>query len=185
VSVANAVSLLGQQVGLATNARDTADRLRAKKKGSLQFETRSAAREEVEEQGDNDRLKPLQVPTRRGVEQFERIREMLARVELTDGLDFPRFVLEVMPRLPRDATVIAILGDVTIEAAVSLSTLLRQGFAVSVILIGFDPEKIEKAYGNLLSQGLRDLRHLPSERELADLLSQSMHRGNPYSMIMD
>ena len=95
------------------------------------------------------------------VEQFERIREMLARVELTDGLDFPRFVLEVMPRLPRDATVIAILGDVTIETAVSLSNLLRQGFAVSVILIGFDPEKIEKAYGHLLSQGLRDLRHLP------------------------
>src|SRR5205823_4288753 len=99
VSLANAVSLLGQQVGLATNARDAADRLRAKKKGPLQFETRSAARNEVEEIGDNDRLKPLQVPTRRGVEQFERIREMLARVELSDGLDFPRFVLEVMPRL--------------------------------------------------------------------------------------
>jgi uncharacterized repeat protein (TIGR01451 family) len=185
VSIANAVSVLGQQVGLATNARDAADRLRVKKKGSLQFETRSAARNEVEEIGDNDRLKPLQVPTRRGVEQFERIREMLARVELSDGLAFPQFVLEIMPRLPRDATVIAILGEVTVEVAVSLSNLLRQGFAVSVVLITLDHEKIEKAYGYLLSQGLRDLRHLPSERELADLLSQSMHRGNPYSMIME
>ncbi len=185
VSLANAVSRLGQQVGLATNARDAADRLRVKKKGSLQFETRSAARGEVEEIGDNDRLKPLQVPTRRGVEQFHQIREMLARVELSDGLAFPQFVLEIMPRLPRDATVIAILGDANIEVAVALNTLLRQGFAVSVVMITLEPGKFEKAYGQLLSQGLRDLRHLPSERELSDLCSQSMHRGNPYSMIME
>src|SRR5262249_47359322 len=84
VSLANAVSVLGQQVGFATNARDAADRIRLKRKGSLAFQTRGAARAEVEEIADNDRLKPLQVETRRGADQFWRIREMLARIELTD-----------------------------------------------------------------------------------------------------
>jgi uncharacterized repeat protein (TIGR01451 family) len=185
VSLANAVAALGQQVGLATNARDAADRLRLKKKGSLAFQTRTDMRSEVEEIAESDRLKPQQVPTRRGSEQFERIREMLARVELSDGLSFAQFVLEIMARLPRDATVIAILGDVTVETAVSLSNLLRQGFAVSVVLIMLDPEKFELAYGRLLAEGIRDVRHLKDERELAELCSRSMQRGNPYSMIME
>jgi uncharacterized protein (DUF58 family) len=185
VSLANAVAALGQQVGLATNAHDAADRLRRKRKGSLAFQTRDAARTDVEESADNDRLKPQQVPTRRGSDQFERIREMLARVELTDGLSFAQFVLEVMPRLPRDATVLAILGDVTVEVAVTLNNLLRQGFAVSVVLIMMDPEKFEQSYGRLLAEGIRDVRHLTDERTLAELCSRSVQRGNPYSMVME
>jgi uncharacterized protein (DUF58 family) len=185
VSLANAVAVLGQQIGLATNAHDAADRLRLKQKGSLAFQSRGAARAEVEEAAESDRLEPMQVETRRGSEQFQRIRETLARVELSDGLPFAHFVLEVMPRMPRDATVIAILPAVPVETAVMLNNLLRQGFAVSVVLIMMDPEKIERAYGRLLAQGIRDVRHLSSEQAVADLCSQSMHRGNPYSMIMD
>lgn len=184
-SIANAVSVLGQQIGLATNGRDAADRLRQKRKGSLAFQTRVEAREEVEEIAESDRLKPLQVETRRGAEQFQRIRELLARVELTDGMPFGRFVFEVTPRLPRDASVIAILGDVPIETAVALSTLQRQGFAVSIVLIVMEPNQLETAYGRLMAEGVRDIRHLPSEQAIADLCSQSMHRGNPYAVALE
>jgi hypothetical protein len=172
-------------VGLATNARDMAERLKAKRKGSLAFETRSAARDEVEEDLENKRLKPLQVPTRRGAEQFDRIRELLARVELTDGMPFSHFVLEVMPRLPRDATVIAVLPAVPVETAVTLSNLTRNGFAVSVVLVMLEPGQLEKAYGRLLAENIRDVRHVNSEQTLAELCSSSMHRGNPYSMMLE
>ncbi len=184
-SLANAVAILGQQVGLATNARDMAERLKAKRKGSLAFETRSAAREEVEEDSENTRLKPLQVPTRRGADQFDQIRDLLARVELTDGMPFSRFVLEVMPRLPRDASVIAVLPAVPVETAVTLSNLTRNGFAVSVVLVMMEPTQLEKAYGRLLAEKIRDVRHVNSEQALADLCSSSMHRGNPYSMMLE
>lgn len=185
VSLANAVAVLGQQLGFATNARDAADRLRQKQKGSLAFQTRRDARAEVEEIADNSRLKPLQVETRRGVDQFQRIREMLARVELTDGMKFANFAIEIAPRLPRDASIIAILADVSVETAVALNNLARQGFAVSVVLIQMEPEKLERAYGRLLAERLRDVRHINSEQALAQLCSSSMHRGNPYSMIME
>lgn len=184
-SIANAVSVLGQQIGLATNGRDTADRLRQKKKGALTFATRGDARHEVEEIAELNRLRPMQVETRRGVDQFHRIRDMLARVELTDGMKFGQFVIEVTPRLPRDASVIAILGDVTVETAVALGTLHRQGFAVSVVLVAVDPNKLETAYGRLMAENVRDIRHLTSEQAIADLCSQSMHRGNPYAVTLE
>jgi len=184
-SLANAVAVLGQQVGLATNGRDAADRLRLKRKGTLAFQTREEARQDVEMLEENDRLKPLQVPTRRGVEQFQGIRSLLARVELTDGMPFGNFVAEITPRLPRDASVIAILPAVPIESAVTLSNLQRQGFAVSVVLVMIDKENIEKAFGRLMAEGVRDVRHLVSEKALADLCAQSLHRGNPYSVMLE
>jgi hypothetical protein len=125
------------------------------------------------------------VPTRRGVEQFQGIRSLLARVELTDGMPFGNFVAEITPRLPRDASVIAILPAVPIESAVTLSNLQRQGFAVSVVLVMIDKENIEKAFGRLMAEGVRDVRHLVSEQALADLCSQSLHRGNPYSVMLE
>jgi uncharacterized protein (DUF58 family) len=184
-SLAHAVATLGQQVGLATNGRDAADRIRVKKKGSLAFESRTGARQAAEVADENERLRPLQVPTRRGTEQFQRIREMLARVELTDGLTFPQFLLEVTPRLPRDASVLTLLPDVSVETAISLSNLMRQGFAVSVVLIMIDEETIEKALGRLMAEGVRDVRHVTSEAALSELCQSSMHRGNPYSLVLE
>ena len=184
-SLAHAVATLGQQVGLASNGRDAADRIRKKEKGPLAFQSRDDARHVAEVADDNNRLKPLQVQTRRGGEQFQRIRELLARVELTDGMTFAHFLLEVAPRVPRDATVIAILADVPVETAIALSNLRRLGFAVSVVLVMLDAEKMERIYGRLMAEGLRDIRHVTSEAAIADLCQSSMHRGNPYSMMMD
>jgi hypothetical protein len=126
----------------------------------------------------SERLDPLIVPTRRGAEQLHRIRETLGRVELTDGMPFTGLVLETSGRLPRDATVIAILGAVSIETAVSLGNLRRQGFAITAIVIAMEANALEKAHGRLLAEGIRDVRHLQREEGLPTLCRQQvMGRG--------
>src|SRR5262245_41953848 len=113
-SLANAVYELGQQVGFVTNGRDAVERVKMDQAGNLpgvgqEFTTRKRARDEPAMRDESERLRPLVVETRRGVEQLQRIRETLARVELTDGMTFPQLILEAVGRLPRDATVIAVL----------------------------------------------------------------------------
>jgi uncharacterized protein (DUF58 family) len=177
-SLANAVTLLNQQIGLASNGRDAAERIRSealavagKTPGSDEsFETRTAARERFEVADRSDRLRPVVVETRRGIDQFQLIREALARLELTDGLTFPQLVLEMGPRLPRDATVIAVLAAVPVDTAVALGHLRRQGFAVSALLIGIaDEEARATAFGRLAAEGVRDVRLVNVESDLLGL----------------
>ncbi|HVK11213.1 MAG TPA: DUF58 domain-containing protein [Gemmataceae bacterium] len=189
-SIAYAVTMLSQQIGLASNGRDAADLYRyhvAVQRGSddevAGYETRDEARVQGEADEESDRLRPVVVETRRGIEQFQMIREALARLELTDGLTFARLVLEVTPRLPRDATVIAILPAVPIETSTTLGNLRRQGFAVTALLIGLAEDDMLIAHGRLLSEGVRDVRHINSEDELSLLGDQAPATGvNPYQL---
>jgi rhodanese-related sulfurtransferase len=166
--------VLNQQLGLASNGRDAADRIREE---SLRdeappeegYETRDAARDRFELSEENDRLRPVVVDTRRGFDQFQKIREALARLELTDGFDFARLALEMAPRLPRDATIIAVLPRVPVESAIALGTLRRQGFAITAVLIGLDESEKLEAHGRLLAQTVRDIRYVNTEEELAHL----------------
>jgi uncharacterized protein (DUF58 family) len=172
-SVAYAVSLLNQQLGFASNGRDAADRIRAEslepyQAGALGYETRVEARERFELDEENDRIQPVVVQTRRGFDQFQKIREALARLELTDAFDFARLALEMAPRIPRDATIIAVLPRVPVESAVALGTLRRQGFAITAILIGLDETHKLEAHGRLLAETVRDIRYVNTEEELAN-----------------
>jgi uncharacterized protein (DUF58 family) len=174
-SIAYAVSVLNQQLGLASNGRDAADRIReeslekAKEKGQAEFETRDSARSRYELLEDSDRIRPVTVDTRRGIDQFQKIREALARLEVSDGMTFAQLALEMAPRMPRDATLIAILPRVPVETAVALGTLRRQGFAITAILIGLDETEKLEAHGRLLAETVRDIRYVNSEAELAAL----------------
>ncbi|MEX0818050.1 MAG: DUF58 domain-containing protein, partial [Pirellulaceae bacterium] len=132
-SIANAVYEMGQQIGLVTNGRDAADRIR-QEGWDYDIRTRDAARNAATMQDTSDRLQPLVVDTRRGPAQLMQILETLARVELTDGLTLSQLVGETMAQLPRDATIIAILPQVTSESAITLGSLRRQGYAVTAIL---------------------------------------------------
>ena len=189
-SIAYAVTMLNQQIGLASNGRDAADLYRYQvqlQKGSddevAGYETRDAARREGEADEASDRLRPVVVETRRGIEQFQQIREALARLEFTDGLSFARLVIEVTPRLPRDATVIAVLPAVSVESATTLGNLRRQGFAVSALLVGLGDEDLLVAHGRLLAEGVRDVRHVNTEEELGLLGDQAPASGvNPYKL---
>jgi uncharacterized protein (DUF58 family) len=174
VSLAHGLYQLGQQVGLVTNGRDAADRIRLEGWAS-DFRTRKEAQQSVSMREHSERLQPIVVETRRGIEQFQRIRETLARVELTDGLTVPQLLEETSSRLPRDATVVAILGAVSAETALALGSLRRRGFAVTAILVVFEGEALDHALIRLLAEGI-EVRQLRNEAELPGLCQRQLLR---------
>ena len=133
-ALANAVSLQGQQIGLATNGRDAADRIR-EEGWRGEFPNRTVARQRAATAAENTRMRPVVVPTRKSSDNFPRLLETLARLELTDGLDFSSLVREAAVQLPRDATVVAVLSRVTPGLAQSLGTLVSRGFLVTAIVV--------------------------------------------------
>jgi uncharacterized protein (DUF58 family) len=169
-TLANAVYLLGQQFGLFSNGRDAADRIR-EEGHRHDFRTRTAAQQSAGLSATSDRLRPVEVRTARGPEQFGRVLETLARLELSDGLSFAQLVTEVASRLPRDATVIAILPRVPDETAVALGTLRRGGYAVTAVVLTYSEHSFAESAGRLLAEGI-DVRQVDSEAALAALCSQ-------------
>ncbi len=152
-SIAHAVFEMGQQIGLVTNGRDAADRIR-QEGWAGELRSRAAARKAVEMREHSDRLQPLVVPTQRGAEQLLRILETLARVELTDGLSFAQLVEETACRLPHDATVIAIVTALTSEIAEALGDLRRRGMSVTAVLNLYEEEDFVDGAARLLAQGI-------------------------------
>jgi hypothetical protein len=96
-------------------------------------------------------------------------------VELTDGLTLPQLIVETAGRLPRDATVLAVVGTVSPETALALGNLRRRGHAVTAVLIIFGEDPYEDAMGRLLAEGI-DVRHVRDEAELAALCQQQVLR---------
>jgi uncharacterized protein (DUF58 family) len=166
-SLANAVYLMGQQIGLVTNGRDAADRIR-QEGWDFDIRTRGAAQRAAGMLATSDRLQPLVVETRRGEDQLMRILELLARVELTDGLDVAQLLSETSARLPRDATVIAIVTAVSEETAVALGNLRRRGFAVTAIVNVFEEQEYAEAAGKLLAERI-ETRHLKNENAVSEI----------------
>jgi len=169
VSLTNAICLLGQQVGMITNARDAADRIR-EEGYKLEFRTREDAQKDFGMLPENTRLHPVRIETARGPEQFSRILETSARLELSDGLTFPQLVSESLSHLPRDASVVAILGDVNEETAIALGNLRRSGYAVSVVLILQNEHEFSQQAGLLMAQNL-EVRHVVDEASVSDFCS--------------
>ena len=166
-SMANAVYLMGQQVGLVTNGRDAADRIR-QQGWEFDIRTRDSARQAAGMLATSDRLEPLIVETRRGEDQLMRILELLARVELSDGLDLAQLVFETSARLPRDATVVAIVTKVSEETAVALGNLRRRGFAVTAIVNVFEDREYAEAAGKLLAERI-EIRHLKDKAAVTEI----------------
>jgi uncharacterized protein (DUF58 family) len=184
VSLAHAVYLMGQQVGLVSNGRDAADRIRVEG-WEGDYRTRSAMRQSAAMADRSERLQPLVVETRRGVESFQGIRETLARIELTDGLTFAELVLEASGRIPRDVTVGAVLPAVPAATALALGNLRRRGLAVSAFLVLLEEDKVEQAYGRLMAEGIRDIRRVRNEAEIAALCGQHTRHAAPYGLVTE
>lgn len=183
-SMAFAIAERGQQVGLVTNAGDAAERLSPTNfQRLLSRDSSDAADQKLaqavradSQQVPGERRRMLHVPTGRGVDRFEQIRTTLARAELNDGLTFAELLVEAQSRLPRDATVMAILPAVDDATAISLGTLKRQGYAVTVILVMIPEDDVPTAYGRLAAQSICDVRPLSSEETLPDLCLAEVNR---------
>ena len=157
-SIANALFEMGQQVGLVTNGRDAADRIRAEGwKGDAR--TRNEAQQQAVSQVRSEQVEPVIIPTRKSAEQMIQIRRALGRLELSDKLNFAQLVSEAAEELPRDATIIAVLAKIDVERAVTLGALRRQGYAVTAIINCFDPEDFARLSGPLVNEGI-EVRHL-------------------------
>ncbi len=173
-SIANAVYLMGQQIGLVTNGRDAADRIRTEG-WTGDVRTRAAAKASAGMKDKSDRLEPLIVQTRRGPEQLMQILETLARVELTDGLTLPQLIVESTSRMPRDASVIVILPKATMETAIALGELRRQGYAITAVINTYAEDDFAHASGPLLAYGI-PTRHLKDETAVVEVCRQYVLR---------
>ena len=179
-ALANAVFLQGQQIGLVTNGRDAADRIR--EEGTQgEFLNRTVATQRAATAAENTRMQPVVVPTRRTSDNFQRILETLARLEQTDGLEFAALLNEASVQIPRDATLVAVFSRVTPEMAMALGELARRGFLVTAIVVIFGAEilpdwaKPPEWAEILLSQNI-NFHMVNSEDAVTNLCAQSIVR---------
>ena len=179
-SLANAIFLRGEQIGFASNGRDAADRIRLFG-WQAEFTTRRDAQNRATSIRPNERLQPVMVPTRKGAEQLQRILENLARLEPTDGLNFAQLVEETAPKIRRDATVVAVLRNVTPTTALALGELVRRGFIVTAVIIAFN-EFVTPDWAQppewaalLLAQGV-DFRMVTTEESISELCAEAIVR---------
>ncbi len=145
---------MGQQVGIITNGRDAADRVR-EEGWDYDLRTRSAARKSASMLAESDRLRPQIFAPNRGPEHLRRLQLAMARIELTDGIRFDQLILETACRMPKDATVIAILQTVDESYAVALGNLRRQGYAVTAIINVYDSYDFAQLSRHLLAEGVQ------------------------------
>jgi len=174
-SIAGAICEMGQQIGLVTNARDAAERVKRTGWHHQQLPSRQFARSSAAMLDDSERLRPQVVPTCRGNLQLRLILETLARAEKTAGLTFAQLVRETTSRLPASATVIALLTAPTPEAAIALGNLRRRGFAVTAILNTYDPFEFAAMSGPLLAQRV-ETRQLLDEHSIPTICSNLVLR---------
>lgn len=173
-SISKALHDMNQQVGIVSNGRDAVDRIQ-KEGWQGDARTRDEARKSVTMKTKSDRLEPVWVPTSKLPDQFMRILRALARLEKTDGLSFPEFISQAMIRLPRDATVVVIISRVTVEKAVALGGLKRQGFAVTAIVNCYSEDHFIQASGILLNHGIES-RHLKGEESITNICERQVLR---------
>ena len=173
-SIAGALCEMGQQVGVVTNGRDAGEWDRHQEIEREQLATRKAAREAAV-RDERHRLQPLVIPTARGATQLPQILEMLARVELSDGLRFAQLVREATSRLPRSATVIAVLSIVTPEMAVALGTLRRRGYAVTAIINTHEEFQFAEMSAMLLAERV-ETRQLPNREAIRTVCARMILR---------
>jgi uncharacterized protein (DUF58 family) len=177
-ALANAVFLMGQQIGFISNGRDAADRIR-EEGWRAEFKNRADAQRRANPLA-NDRLRPVRIETRRGNEKLDQILETLARLEHTDGLEFSEMLAATISRIPRDATVVPVLRQVTPDIALALGGLVKRGFLVTAVIVSVDwdiPEwsRPPEWAGLLLEQGI-DFRLVNSEQSITELCAEAIVR---------
>jgi uncharacterized protein (DUF58 family) len=179
-SLANAVYLMGQQIGFISNGRDAADRIR-EEGWRADFLTRKDALRRATNQKENTRLRPVIIKPGRGEDHVGTILATMARLEHTDGLDIAAAARAAAAHISRDTTVVAVLGTVTPEIAAALGDIARRGLPVSAIVVSMGMEAVPDWARPpdwaemLLSQGI-DFRIVNSEESISNLCAEAIIR---------
>jgi uncharacterized protein (DUF58 family) len=166
-SLAAAICAQRQQVGLVTNGRDAAERIRTEG-WEIEYPTLEMARQATQMRPQSSRLAPIVVRTAKADTQLPQILEVLARLELSDGLPIGQALLETVAYLPRDATVLAILPAAEESALGALIGLREEGMAVSVIVNTYEAHDYAVAAERFLTHGI-EARHLRDQLSITQL----------------
>jgi hypothetical protein len=96
-------------------------------------------------------------------------------------LEFSEMLAATVSQIPRDATVVPVLRQVTPEIAIALGGLVRRGFLVTAVVVAFEREPIPdwaqppEWAGLLLAQGI-DFRIVNSEESVMNLCAEAIVR---------
>jgi hypothetical protein len=96
-----------------------------------------------------------------------------------------QLIASAQDRVPRDATVLCLLPRVTLEAAMAIGDLRRQGYAVSVVLIAIPENELPTALARLTAERVLDVRHLQTEDQIPLLCGNQVDRSSPYAVSVE
>lgn len=174
-SIAATLYELNQPVGLLSNGRDAADRIRIEGIAH-DYRTRGAAQAESSMRDKDDRLRPVIVDADRGPSHFQELRRVLARLELSDGLSLGEVLVSNQPRLAHDTTLILILPHCDRPTSALLIDMKRRGWAITVVINTPDINDFAASSGPLLAAGIGAL-HLANEEMLPLVTRRASIRG--------
>lgn len=172
-SICYSLMQMQQQFGLISNGRDAVDRIAEEQfeSASSDFQSLETARESLRMRSSSDRLRPVVLPCNRGPEHFQTIHRALARLERTSGAPLEDVLFQTQSRMPRDATVLVILQNVTESAALALGMLARQGYSVAAIVNNYEDEALQIAVGRLLANRVAAY-HLHDETSIPQICKE-------------
>ncbi len=180
VSIAAALHDAGEPFGLATNGRDAADRVRTE--GFLgdhrigdHFEVRDAAGKAAVMLAKNDRLRPVMIDVDRGPLHLKEMTRTLARLERTDGLTLPDFLIETESRLSSETTLLVILQQAPEETVAALVNLSRRGWAIAVVINALNIDDYTRLAAPLLAENIH-VSHLLDQDSIRDVCREQMMR---------
>lgn len=173
-SIANSLHDSNEPVGLATNGRDAADRIRSEGwVGDHRVRDEAAAAGAMSTE--NERLRPIICPPSRGPVNFREIVRTLARLERTDGLTLPKLLVECESQLSAETTLLVVLQQCTPESMGALIELQRRGRAVAVIINTHDINDYSAIAGPLIAARIPTF-HLSTPDSVAEVCRQTLLR---------
>ncbi len=163
-SIAAVFYEMNQPIGLLSNGRDAADRIRSEG-FDTDYRTRQAAQSSAAMRPDDDRLRPLIEDADRGPVHYQQLRRALARLELSDGLTIGQTMIAVQQRLAHDTTLIMILPRCEPQTSAMLIGMKRRGWAVAVVINTPEFNDFIADAGPLQADGIETI-HLADEASL-------------------
>ncbi len=167
-SVAGVFYEIGQPIGLLSNGRDAADRIRTEGFDN-DFRTRQAAQRSVVMRSDDDRLRPVIEPADRGPAHYQQLRRVLARLELSDGIGIGETLIGAQQRLAHDTTLIVVVPRCPPQLAALLIGMKRRGWGIAVVINTPDINDFAGDAGPLQADGIETL-HLADEATLPHVM---------------
>lgn len=166
-SLASHLASRGVEVGLVCNGVDAADVMDIEP-FTIEAANREEARQRLEARKETDRLRPIEVPIRRGGESLGMILDSLARVELSSGLPLAEMVAREYNGWPREHTVVLIVPQLGTELPREIVRLKTTGFSVLVLLID-NPVQAPRALATLAGLNVPML-HLQRDTDLHNIV---------------